>query len=429
MRKSLMRSVAVITLIATGGPALATATADVLARRAETALSKNRLDSALGFAEAAVAASPRNAGFRMVLGRIYLQSGRFQSAAASFADALALGRSRGDAALSLVLAQIGTGDIEAARSLLATQGELIPVGDRGLAMALVGDTEAAIPLLEAAVRAGSSDAKTRQNLAYSYALAGRWPEAKLMASYDLDPSTLSARIMDWSRLTRDGQPAAQVAALLGVSPAADAGMPVRLALNALPTSAAPAERVAEVAPPPPARMIEQAPPAAAPLGTQAAMIPDGAEASFAPLTPVVQPLPAPASVTIAAAKPIVPSKPIAATTAPAASRFAMLPRPTGGRFAVQIGAYDSLGVAQTSWNRSARRIGMLRDYTPSTATVVSGGAVLHRLSLSGFATRSDATRVCETLRARGGPCFVRTTAGDMPLQWVMRGGATRLAAR
>jgi cell division septation protein DedD len=142
---------------------------------------------------------------------------------------------------------------------------------------------------------------------------------------------------------------------------------------------------------------------------------------FAPVTPVVQTIMPPASHT--------PVKSVAAA-APATPRVAMLPRPSGGRYAVQIGAFDTLDVAQASWDRSARRIGMLRDYTPSTATVVSGGAMFHRLSVSGFATRAEAIRVCETLRARGGTCFVRTTAGDMPLQWVMRsGGGTRLAAR
>lgn len=432
MRKSLMLSVTVSVLIATGGPALATAHAESLARRAEKALAKNRLDSALGLAEAAVAASPRNPSFRMVLGRTYLQSGRFQSAASSFADALALDPSRGDAVLSLVLARIGAGDTEGGRALLAAQGELIQTGDRGLAMALVGDIETAIPLLEAAVRAGGADAKTRQNLAYSYALAGRWPEAKLMASYDLDPATLSARIMEWSRLTRDGQPTAQVAALLGVSPAVDAGVPARLALNTPQIQKAPAVEVA-LAPPPPARMIEQASPTVGSALTEANVDPADSGTSFAPLAPVVQPLPTATPVAALTAKPIAPTivaaMPSTALASPAAPRLVMLPRPTGGRFAVQIGAFDSLGVAQSSWNRAARRIGMLRDYTPSTATVVSGGAVLHRLSLSGFASRSDAARVCETLRARGGTCFVRTTAGDMPLQWVMRGGSTRLAAR
>jgi Flp pilus assembly protein TadD len=409
MRQSLMLSGAVSALIAVAGPVIAAPTAEKLAKRAEKAMGKKRLDQAVAHAELAVASAPRDAGMRMVLGRAYLESGRFRSAAASFADALALDPSRGGAALSVTLARIGMGDLEVARTVLATHGELIPVADRGLALALTGDTATALPLLETAVREGA-DAKTRQNLALTYALAGRWPEAKLMASYDLDPATLSQRIMDWSLMAREGHAPAQVAALLGVRPGEDAGMPVQLALRGADPVPAPVQ-VAQAAPPPPIAM------AAPVIETQAPPLIASPQPAtqLAPLTPVAQP---------AESKPL-PLKPIAA----AAPRLTPLPRPNGGRFAVQIGAFDSLGVAQASWNRAAGRIGMLRDYTPSTATLVSGGTVHHRLSISGFATRADAVRVCETLRTRGGSCFVRGTAGDMPLQWVMRGGATRLAAR
>ncbi len=425
MRQSLMLTATVSALIVVGSQALAAPSAQQLARSAEKALGKKRHDVAIAHAEAAVAASPRDADMRMMLGRVYLESGRFASAATSFADALALDPSRGAAALSLVLAEIGSGDPDGARTVLATHGELIPAGDRGLALALTGDTATAIELLEATVRDGGSDAKTRQNLALTYALAGRWPEAKLMASYDLDPATLSARIMDWSRLARDGQAPAQVAALLGVTPGEDSGMPVRLALQRQADPIAkPAVQVALAPPPPPIQMAEANAPT---IAVQPAIVPAAIEpVTFGTLAPVVQPAPPMPKPVIV--KPVL-AKPVSVDTIAAAPRLMPLPRPTGGRFAVQIGAYDSLGVAQNSWSRAARRIGMLRDYTPSTASVVQGGAIFHRLSLSGFATRADAVRVCETLRARGGTCFVRGTAGDMPLQWVMRGSGMRLAAR
>lgn len=427
MRQSLMLHLTASALVVAAVPVLAAPPAHKLAAQAEKALAGKKLARAIVQAEAAVAAAPTNASYRMVLGRAYLESGRFRSAAASFADALSLDPSRGTAALNFVLANLGSGDVEGARTALATHGELIPAGDRGLALALAGDLETAIPLLEATVRGGSADAKTRQNLALSYALAGRWPEAKLMASYDLDPATLSSRIMEWSRLARQGEASAQVTALLGVTPAEDSGMPVRLALatpQAVPTAAVQVAQVA--APPPPARMID------APLAIEATPVPEPVIApaepgvQFAPLNPVIQSSPV-AAVTVAKAQPV---RPVVGKPAVATPRTASLPRPTGGRFAVQIGSFGSLGVAQASWDRSARRIGVLRDYVPSTATFVRGNAVFHRLSVSGFATRGDAVRVCEMLRARGAQCFVRQTAGDMPLQWVMRsGGGTRMAAR
>lgn len=424
MRQSLMLHLTASALVVASVPVLAAPPAHKLAAQAEKALAKKSLIKAIAQAEAAVAAAPSHAGYRMVLGRAYLESGRFRSAAASFAEALALDPSRGGAALSLVLAKLGGGDVDGARTVLATHGELIPAGDRGLALALAGDSVTAIPLLEAAVRDGGADAKTRQNLALAYALAGRWPEAKLMASYDLDPATLSTRIMEWSRMARDGQASTQVSALLGVAPAEDAGMPVRLALVA-PLAAPTAQvQVAQASPPPPVRMDEA--PVIAPEAPQPAIGSAEPAIQFAPLTPAVQTV-ADAPVKLEQPRP---ARPVVAKTVIAAPKTVSLPRPVGGRFAVQIGAFDSLGVAQASWDRSARRIGMLRDYAPSTATVVRGNAVFHRLSVSGFGTRADAVRVCETLRARGAQCFVRKTAGDMPLQWVMRsGGGTRMAAR
>lgn len=427
MRQSLMLHLTASALVVASVPVLAATPAHKLAAQAEKALVKKNVAKAVLQAEAAVAAAPNNAGYRMVLGRAYLESGRFRSAAASFADALALDASNGSAALSLVLAKLGSGDSEGARTVLATHGELIPAGDRGLALALAGDLGTAIPLLEAAVRAGGADAKTRQNLALSYALAGRWPEAKLMASYDLDPATLSARIMEWSRLAREGQASSQVSALLGVSPGDDAGMPVQLALLApQPMPTAPIQVAQAAPPPPPVRMEAPQVVIPEPAQPQPAITPVEPAVQFAPLTPVVQVVEA-APATVQPPKLVRPTAAAPATTAP---RAASLPRPTGGRFAVQIGSFDSLGVAQASWDRSARRIGVLRDYVPSTATFVRGNAVFRRLSVSGFATRADAVRVCETLRARGGQCFVRQTAGDMPLQWVMRsGGGTRMAAR
>src|SRR5690606_6899430 len=96
----------------------------------------------------------------------------------------------------------------------------------------------AIDLLEAMVRASQSDAQVRQNLALSYALAGRWQEAKLMASYDLAPDMVSKRIMEWAQFARPASASDQVASLLGVTPVADPGQPVRLALVAQPEALA-----------------------------------------------------------------------------------------------------------------------------------------------------------------------------------------------
>jgi Flp pilus assembly protein TadD len=414
-RLVLKLAVSSVALAAVNVAAIAAAPSAKHAARAEKALARKKLADAIVSAEAAVAVDARNAELRMLLGRVYLEAGRFQSAAASFADALTLDPTRGGAALSLALARIGLGDQGAARAVLDAHGDRIPAGDRGLALALSGDPAAGVALLEAEVRGGGSDAKTRQNLALAYALAGRWPEAKLMASYDLDPGTLAQRIMDWSRFTREQQASAQVASLLGVAPGADPGMPVQLALTVQPSPVRLAEVAPPPSPPPPVKMAEApaSPEPVAPVQAEAPAV------QFASSAAVVQSVPAATPVATFKAEPVLAPR----------LRPALFVQPTGGRFAVQLGAYDTAAVAEHGWTRLTQRIAGLSRLTPSLATVVHDGATFHRLSVSGFATRSVAVSFCEQLRAKGGQCFVRETAGDVPLQWARRGGGTRLAAR
>ena len=61
-----------------------------LATRAQMALAGNKVDEATSLAERAVEKSPRDAGFRALLGNCYLASGRFASAEAAYKDSLTL---------------------------------------------------------------------------------------------------------------------------------------------------------------------------------------------------------------------------------------------------------------------------------------------------------------------------------------------------
>jgi Flp pilus assembly protein TadD len=393
------------------------------ALRSEKALGKNKFETAVSEAEAAVAAAPRDASYRVLLGRAYLQSGRFRSAAAAFADALELNPSQGGAALSLALARISVGDQFGARTVLKEHGTAIAPGDRGLALALAGDVPSGISVLEDAVRNGGADAKTRQNLALSYALAGRWPEAKVMASYDLDSRAVAQRLLEWSQYAGPTQASAQVAALLGVRPGDDAGQPERLALHVTPS--APVQVVEASAPPPPAKMAET--PA---IQSAAAEVPSvetvAAEAetlfaaasqskiTFAPRSEIVQ----------AIAKPSP-----AVTKAEPRFQHATFVQPDGGRYVVQIGAYDNVAVAEEAWSRAVKRVAAFREFTPSTAVFVKDSRTFYRLSVGGFGARGAAVSFCETFRSRGGQCFVREQAGDAPLEWAGRPGGPKFAAR
>ena len=73
------------------------------AMNARRALATKHGDKAVGFAEAAVAARPTDADYRMLLGQSYLAAGRVQSAETSFADTLKLDPNRERAALNLAL--------------------------------------------------------------------------------------------------------------------------------------------------------------------------------------------------------------------------------------------------------------------------------------------------------------------------------------
>jgi Flp pilus assembly protein TadD len=379
----------------------------------EKALGKNKLEVAVTEAEAAVAAAPRDASYRMLLGRAYLQSGRFRSAASSFADALELNPSQAGAALSLALARIGVGDQQGARAVIDEHGATIAPSDRGLALTLTGDPQAGIAVLEETVRNGGADAKTRQNLALSYALAGRWPEAKLMASYDLDARTVARRLLEWSQYAGPAQAPAQVAALLGVRPGDDAGQPERLALHVAPS--APVQMAEASGPPPPVKMADASAVETVAAESKAlfAAAPEQ-NVVFAPRSEIVQ----------AIAKP-------SPAVAKAEARFqrAAFVQPAGGRYVVQIGAYDSAGVAEDAWGRAVKRVAAFRDFTPSTAVFVKDSRTFYRLSVGGFGTRGAAVSFCETFRAHGGQCFVREQAGDAPLQWAGRSGGPKFAAR
>ncbi len=63
--------------------------------------------------------------------------------------------------------------------------DAIPVADLGLALALAGEPTRGSAILADALRNGENTPKLRQNLAYAYALDGRWREARIMMMQDV----------------------------------------------------------------------------------------------------------------------------------------------------------------------------------------------------------------------------------------------------
>ena len=90
--------------------------------------------------------------------------------------------------------------------------------------------------------------------------------------------------------------------------------------------------------------------------------------------------------------------------------------PAKGSFFVQLGAFESAGVAQDAWKRAAGRYDAFAGKSPSSMSVSVKGKTFYRLSVGGYA-RGDAEKLCAGYRARDGKCFVRAGAGDTLASW------------
>jgi Flp pilus assembly protein TadD/cell division septation protein DedD len=408
------------------------------ARSAEGFIAKQKFELAVEKAELAVSMQPENAGYRALLGQAYLRAGRFQSAETAFHDSLALSSGNGRIALNLALAQIATGKNDAANATLESNRDALSPSDYGLAIALAGDPARGVDILQAATRSPSNDAKTRQNLALAYAMAGQWGNARVMAVQDLSPDMVDARMTQWASFVRPRAAWDQVAGLMKIRPAYDPGLPEQLALR---MANAPSEAAALVAPAPePVQQVVYVPapapePEAAPQPVYETPV-----AEAAPAVPVFKPHPVAAPKKVAAQAPLIRSdktplkqavvrvaKPAAKTAAKpvAVETFSSL---ESGKFVVQLGAFSNEGGAQIAWNGALKKTNEIGNYSPAASRVQVKGASLYRLAVSGFVTREAAGQVCAKIKAAGGGCFVRSVAGDAPLQWASRGG-NKIAAR
>ncbi len=390
-------------------------TAVKAAQGARKLMAKHKFQKAVTLAERAVAAMPRVAEYRLLLGEAYLSVGRFNAAETSFSDTLALSPANPTAALKLALVKTANGRAGEAQGILDAHKSILPVADYGLALALAGDPQTAVLALEQAVRGGQATAKTRQNLALSYALAGRWLDARAMATRDLPADLADKRIVEWASLARPSNSWEQVATILGVTRTSDDGQPSALALADIPdqkyAAAAPVIQV-------PLPAVETAP---QPNYEVSPEVKDPAPVRFAA---------APEAPIIAA-----PAEPIKQQVVPIsvpASKAAKAPAPVeSGRFVVQLGAYKSAGVAANGWAQVSKRWDFLNEYDARQAKVNLAKGTFYRLSVSGFETRSAANEVCSKIKAEGGHCFIRSILPTDGVRWAAKGGqkVQQLASR
>jgi Flp pilus assembly protein TadD len=392
-----------------------------LATRAMAALNSNDIPAAIGFGERAVAKTPNDAGFRALLGNAYFAGGRFQSAEAAYKDSLTLYSNQPQVVLKLALVEIALGKSGEALSFLDAAKDVLDPADYGLAVALAGRPADALPVLETAARAPGADARVRQNLALALALAGDWTNARTVAAQDVPADQVDARIHQWMQLASPKKPSDQVAALVGVTPAAvDPGQPTQLALNK------PDTRLAQAAPAPAPQFAEAArvaPPAPQP------QLAEVAPAPAAPQARVTQEAPPPPPFNVAAAP--VPAPKLAPAAKRARVQHASAPAPRArvrqaalrrgsSNAVVQLGSFSNPKSVLAAWNIAAHRFSALRGYAPMSARFASQRGTLFRLSVHGFASVNEASALCASLRHAGGTCFVRNVAGDAPVQIAMR---------
>lgn len=415
---------------------------------ARVALEAGKPSKAVSLAEAAVAGSPRDAGYRALLGQAYLNNGRFASATAALTEAMELGAADSNTILSLTLAQIAQGKNQQAIALLTEHRDTVPASDLGLALALAGDAEGSIYVLNEAARAKGADARTRQNFALALALSDRWAQARIIASQDLSAAKLEGRMAEWSKLAAQPNAQVRIASMIGTAAQQDAGMPVRLALsNFSDTQMAAAAPVAELASADPAPIAAFAPPppvladASSAIRSVELPMPERGADGVVPVTELPQPKPA-GEVILADAAPyraaprvagegrIRPAQKqaieLATVLVPKAMGFDAK-KPSG--WAVQLGAYDSLGVAKEKWGSLKKRNAVLASFPASSHAATVNGRNFYRLTVNGLATRADATSLCNELKAQGQTCFVRAMGGGEAIQWASKAGPMRLASR
>lgn len=396
--------------------------------------SPQAVSRAVAAAERNVQAEPRNAAYRSALGAAYLDAGRFAAASTSFDDAMKLGDNSPRTALSLALAMMGQGKMRESAALLNDWEGEIATADLGLALALAGQPERGVHLMGNAIRNGDNTPKIRQNLAYAYALSGRWREARLMAGQDVPADKLGERMSQWAELAMPEAWHQRVAVMLGVpANVRDAGQPTMLALANSPgveqlvaeasAQAAPGGELPSLAAAAPVSELLPAPQAVAELPSLQPVAPQVAVESY----PAPQPA-RPASFQAAFAT----SGPAGGTLAAVAQdamRFAQAPavqaaplrqgaepapaRGSAGSHLVQLGSFASEQGARRAWGIYVKNHPELAGHEMVISQAVVKGRNFWRVAAAGFG-RSDSGNVCGKVKARGQGCIAYAEGRPLP---------------
>lgn len=393
------------------------ASVDAISSPASAASSETRIEKQIEAAERAVKKARDNAQARTALAQAYLSAGRFESAATTFEDAVTLGDSSPRTALGMALAYTGAGRSNEAVTVLNQWRESLPATDLGLALALAGQTGQGVQVLSDALRGGENTPKLRQNLAYAYALDGRWSEARLMASQDVSADQLDARISQWALQGKPEDYNVRVASLLGAPVRSDPGQPIAIALNSGSGVATKSAELATLAPPAASASSPTASGGELPAVNTGetfwgSTAPEPAAPQQAVIEqPVVQPVaPAPAPVLASAEAPAptpyvfkpayqAPAKPAAKPATVRTSYVAANPT-----HLVQLGSFSSEANANRAVKIFQSRNPRLKEHDMQITKAVVRGKTYWRVAAGGF-SGGTARAMCSTVKGRGGACF------------------------
>jgi hypothetical protein len=267
-----------------------------------------------------------------------------------------------------------------------------------------------------AIRAGDNTPKMRQNLAYSFALAGRWREARLMAEQDVPAGEVGDRIAEWAEMTHPEASQLRIAKLLDVPAGVrDAGQPSQLAVANSPSL----EQLASEASASTAAELPPLAPAEVPSGELPAVQAVDPSAGLARYEAPVADRPAAFQTAFAAPAPVVQD----------AARFAQsqaAPAAAGsGTHLVQLGSFASEQGARRAWGIYTSRYPELSGHQMVISEAVVKGKRYWRVSAAGF-SRTSSSAMCGRVRTRAQGCFAY--AEDRPLPGAVDVGV-RMARR
>lgn len=339
-----------------------------------------RMPQALSYAERWVRATPKDGLAHLAVGAALVQQNRPTEAQKSFALAEAAGGPPAAIAMQRGLAFDLLGQSRNAQIAYADAMQRVP-GDRSivehlaLSLAIGGDNEAAMQLLQPEAEKASGQPSFERTLVLVHALGGRRDLARRIATANLSPQAVAGAGDVLERIASLPTPAAKAAAVhLGILP--DAGRPAQApAVVAQAPISPPPEPVAEV--------------------------------------PVIE-SPPPRAPEIAAEKPA-PAKPAAAKSAPKPEPLpAGLPKLSAAQLKaahvwLQLSSSPDRALVTFDLTRFKRKASVIGNYN----AYVQNADGTHRLLIGPFRSAGDAQKVSRRLKAAGVDSYInRAPAGS-----------------